>query len=68
MEKPTKSTRRPLADLAAPSGVTPAAIYRAAKLGLIPFIPAGAKLMITEEAFEYHLANGYGRHVPPYGS
>lgn len=68
MEHPIKSTRRPVADLAEPLGVTKAAIYRGCHEGHIPFIYAGVKMMITDEAFDYHVENGYGPRVKPYGT
>ncbi|WP_170436959.1 hypothetical protein [Ruegeria arenilitoris] len=65
MEEPKTTPMRPLADLAEPLGVTKAAVYAAAHRGYIKFVPAGAKMKISQETYEYHLKNGYGPSVPP---
>ena len=66
IEEPRQSSFRPLADLAEPLDVTPAAVYRAADLGLIGgTIRAGRSRKISAEAFEFHREFGYGVNIPP---
>lgn len=69
LEIPTRSPVRPLADLAAPLGVTKAAIYRAFRVGHIGgCLCAGSAIKIRLDAFAYHAEHGYGPRVPKYGT
>ncbi len=65
MSHPVRANMRPLNELATVFGVTRNTIYKAHERGHIGgVIPLGRKLLIKEEAFQYHANNGYGRDVP----
>ena len=68
LEKAKTAALRDLADLAEAAGVTPQAIYQAARRGWVPAIPFGRRLKMTEAAYDYHVRFGYGPTVPCYGT